>query len=420
MKLFHEQFYDKKHATFWLRVHEELKKPLPLYAIGKHLQVMLSTGPMMLNRVSQRHKTMIATLPSHLFMAYSSNDDFTKIKKGDAILYPLNGQSWNSWDSKLFNFVNKNQSSLIMILLKVCKLENYKDAFLINLNDQSSRQHEITFYLKNLNPSKFSYLKKMNYIQYSINERDVDHRYADGYKLIRDIFQIDNEIEKMEDYFLFFYLPIISTRLLLFYIYAYLRKSKLEKNPIAIQPLMYQNNILSKSMIKKKMSQLKITHVSSFLIALYGLAYHHITKKTQIKCKIIYHLPWMVGNNKFFPDYVIIDIIDPSIEGIYRQVVKNRKSLYDMWGIYVWIKTIDYILEKSNESIISSNIQNNIDICFSNIPDNFDIDQVELSINRESMKIYTVFVSVIKTTIFLYLTSITMKDLNPCIHVCLN
>ena len=96
----------QKGAKFWDRVIETLQKPLPWWVFGKHLTVEKSTGPYMINDVVNSYEGVIGMLPYTKFMAYSLYEDYSCEKEG-VVLMPLEGQSWNGWDSYVYNFVGK-------------------------------------------------------------------------------------------------------------------------------------------------------------------------------------------------------------------------------------------------------------------------------------------------------------------------
>lgn len=87
------------------------------WMIGKHLTVMNTTGPMMLNRVVNNEKFSYVMLPSALMMPCSvcELEDGICDPKG-AYVRPLIGQSWNSWDSRLLNFILCRHQKFLWIL----------------------------------------------------------------------------------------------------------------------------------------------------------------------------------------------------------------------------------------------------------------------------------------------------------------
>lgn len=111
----------KPKVDFWLKVIEEMKKPVPSWCISKHMIVMYSTGPGMLTNVAKKYNKKFGYIPAKQFNDCSvcnqdncySPDDYTKV---------LKGQSWCSWDTKLFNYFlcngkKKNTYIITFILL---------------------------------------------------------------------------------------------------------------------------------------------------------------------------------------------------------------------------------------------------------------------------------------------------------------
>lgn len=101
-------------SPIFLGIIEELKKPLPWYAIGKHLKVMISTGPLMVDNYLKNTKYSYIVLPKSRFNPYNANDDLS-IKKENIVIDALEGKSWCGFDTKFYNFVMKYSSFFIFI-----------------------------------------------------------------------------------------------------------------------------------------------------------------------------------------------------------------------------------------------------------------------------------------------------------------
>ena len=92
-------------------IQQQLLKDIPFYAIGKHLKIYYSTGPFMLNNtLLNLKKDQFIILPRKKFNPYSiihgkliSNENEISINTID------NESTWNSYDTMIFNFVNKNK-----------------------------------------------------------------------------------------------------------------------------------------------------------------------------------------------------------------------------------------------------------------------------------------------------------------------
>lgn len=99
----------------WLEMIEEMKKPLSHWYVGKHLKVMNSTGPMMLNYVVKKSHYVYSMLPAKLTMPCSVCDSVCVAD--DSYILPLEGSSWTSWDTKFYNFCLCNTRFVIAIIL---------------------------------------------------------------------------------------------------------------------------------------------------------------------------------------------------------------------------------------------------------------------------------------------------------------
>lgn len=127
---------------FWLEVLEATKCYLPFYAVGKHLKVMMSTGPLMLSSVVEKTKSIITYLPATLFNPSNIKevDSGKSAKRKDTVLRIIEGSSWHSFDSKVYNFFFKwwmfivGVFSVIALILIVCMIKWTKTYFWIKNN----------------------------------------------------------------------------------------------------------------------------------------------------------------------------------------------------------------------------------------------------------------------------------------------
>ena len=103
----------KGQSPIFLEIFNELKKPLPVWAITKHFKILKSTGPMMLNSVLNHTNYDFTVLPSSKFNPYTSYDELS-LKKDNIVLMQLEGKSWNSFDSTICNFINKYSTFFIL------------------------------------------------------------------------------------------------------------------------------------------------------------------------------------------------------------------------------------------------------------------------------------------------------------------
>ena len=105
----------KPRHPFWLYYIERMKRPPPFWAINKHFKIMTTTGPMALTWALRDFKTQYTSLPKHLIMPCSvCNID--RCDTSQALLKPLEGQSWNSLDSKILNYILCNWKTILFLL----------------------------------------------------------------------------------------------------------------------------------------------------------------------------------------------------------------------------------------------------------------------------------------------------------------
>lgn len=108
----------KPRNPFWLSYIEEMKKPAPWWVIGKHLHVMTTTGPMALTRTINKTKDPHIKLPSDL-LTPCNICNLTCAKADGALLHQLPGGSWNSFDSKFYNWWLCNWKTVVIAVVIV-------------------------------------------------------------------------------------------------------------------------------------------------------------------------------------------------------------------------------------------------------------------------------------------------------------
>ena len=106
----------KPGCKLWLEMIEAMKKPQPWYVMGKHFVVMCSTGPIGLTNVAKKSKVVYAMLPSILLMRCSACN-IGKCDTRGAYLKPLEGSSWITYDTKIYNFFLCNWKRLCILLV---------------------------------------------------------------------------------------------------------------------------------------------------------------------------------------------------------------------------------------------------------------------------------------------------------------
>lgn len=115
----------KRGAPIWLEVQARLRVRPPWWCIGKHLTVMMTTGPCMLDSVLRNTAEQYAVLPRRRFNAYAEHEiqaaqaapAATVHKKPGAIIVSLLGKTWNGFDSALLNFAARNKGALAATVL---------------------------------------------------------------------------------------------------------------------------------------------------------------------------------------------------------------------------------------------------------------------------------------------------------------
>lgn len=108
----------KPRCKFWLDCLEEIKKPYPCWAYGKHLKVMTKTGPLMLTRVIKRKKYdyCFAKIKKEYVMPCSVCEIKPCTKPG-AYTKSLEGSSWCGWDSYIYNTCLCNWKKIVFFIL---------------------------------------------------------------------------------------------------------------------------------------------------------------------------------------------------------------------------------------------------------------------------------------------------------------
>ena len=108
----------KPRIPFWLSYIEEMKKHPSTWAISKHFKVMTTTGPLALTRTLRKSNLLYTMLPNKLIMPCSVCN-IEKCDLTESYLKPLHGQSWNSYDSLVLNYILCNWRTLSFILILI-------------------------------------------------------------------------------------------------------------------------------------------------------------------------------------------------------------------------------------------------------------------------------------------------------------
>jgi inositol phosphorylceramide mannosyltransferase catalytic subunit len=117
----------KPKCRLWLDLLEHIKNYRKWPLTIRHLEIMYSTGPLAYTKVIKsyiKHGGRVCILPTKLFMPFSLVETETMDCKSIAIQkgyfnYPIVGNSWHSWDSKLINFFLLNKDTIILVLVLI-------------------------------------------------------------------------------------------------------------------------------------------------------------------------------------------------------------------------------------------------------------------------------------------------------------
>jgi len=105
-------------SKFWLECIEEMKKPKPLWAITKHLEIFTTTGPFMLHRVYKRNINIAEMLHS-ISVPCNICEISTCARNDKYYIMPIQGGSWHSYDTWIMNFIYCNKYFLISLLILI-------------------------------------------------------------------------------------------------------------------------------------------------------------------------------------------------------------------------------------------------------------------------------------------------------------
>lgn len=102
----------------WLDILEAIikrqKGSLEWWAKGKHFEVMMTTGPGLVDKVVKKRNHIYTVLPSGLINPYSICD---KVYDKDSFLTPLEGCSWGASDTKIGNWIFCHLDETIFLLI---------------------------------------------------------------------------------------------------------------------------------------------------------------------------------------------------------------------------------------------------------------------------------------------------------------
>lgn len=117
----------RKKEPFWKSVWYELIKNHQVDYYSKHLTVMYSTGPLMLDYIYEQHKNRKSSaycVPTSLI----NNNDIASPKPAQSVgsyLRRYDGNSWHSIDSSILNLLYKNKLVISFVLSIILTLSLY-------------------------------------------------------------------------------------------------------------------------------------------------------------------------------------------------------------------------------------------------------------------------------------------------------
>ena len=94
----------KPGVAVWDKYIEQIKKPTKPWIIGKHLEVMNSTGPIALSKSVAKSSGVYGTLPTKL-LSPCSICEVDSCNKHGTMMRQLTGKSWHSIDSTIYNAI---------------------------------------------------------------------------------------------------------------------------------------------------------------------------------------------------------------------------------------------------------------------------------------------------------------------------
>lgn len=112
--------------SIWINIWKRLLHPqIPSWAIGKHLMVMYTTGPAMVSDIVMNYPYTIGFLPRTVFAPIDVTGDYGKYTGGNAGVIMLQGQSWNSVDSMILNFIYSHRYQFMVVCVALAIIAVY-------------------------------------------------------------------------------------------------------------------------------------------------------------------------------------------------------------------------------------------------------------------------------------------------------
>ena len=112
--------YSKPNHPFWkhMLVEMEQNRNVPIY-YSKHIVIMYTTGPGIINRVFHKYKAKynLEYYPYELFHPFGINSEIRINTNSNIYAYHLQKGSWNTIDTNIYNFFYKEYKILLFIII---------------------------------------------------------------------------------------------------------------------------------------------------------------------------------------------------------------------------------------------------------------------------------------------------------------
>jgi mannosyltransferase OCH1-like enzyme len=105
----------QKHSAIMREIMDNLVSEYPIWAVGKHIKVMVTTGPIFLTKILHSVNHPYIILPKTKFNPYNPITEEYKELKKDVYIHALEGNSWHSLDSTIYNIIYRNRVILIIL-----------------------------------------------------------------------------------------------------------------------------------------------------------------------------------------------------------------------------------------------------------------------------------------------------------------
>lgn len=112
--------YSKPEHPFWkhMLIEMEQNRTVPIY-YSKHMAIMYTTGPGIINRVFHKYKTKynLDYYPYKLFHPFGITTELRVNSDSNIYAYHLQKGCWNTLDTNIFNFFYKEHKIILFIIM---------------------------------------------------------------------------------------------------------------------------------------------------------------------------------------------------------------------------------------------------------------------------------------------------------------